>query len=191
METFAKPKYGCVAPGAADCISKPNFLFVCKLAVLLFGTGVLLHQATAQDKSLREQIVGTWSYVSVDNVRPDGSRAPLFGPNPKGRVTFDREGNYVLLTSRGDQPKFASGNRNQGSDVEYRSAVQGAIAHFGKYEVNEDDKTITFHREVSTFPNWNGIDQKRPFSISGDELKWVTPSASNGGSAEVVLKRAK
>lgn len=191
METSAKPKFGCVMPNAANYPSKLNVFFVCKLSVVIFGVGVFPHQVTAQEKSLREQIVGTWKYISVDNIRPDGSRAPLFGPNPKGRVTFDREGNYVLLTSRGDQPKFASGNRNQGTDDEYRAAVQGSIAHFGKYEVNEGDKTITFHIEVSTFPNWNGIDQKRPFSIRGDELKWVTPSASNGGAAEVVLQRAK
>jgi hypothetical protein len=177
MKTSARSNFDCVVTGAADYPSNSRVYFVCKLSVLIFGLGGFLHQATAQEKSLREQVIGTWRYISVDNVRPDGTRAPLFGPHPKGRVTFDREGNYVLLTSRGDQPKFASGNRNQGTDDEY--------------EVNEGDKTITFHIEVSTFPNWNGIDQKRPFSISGDELKWVTPSASNGGTAEVVLKREK
>jgi len=172
-------------------MNRTKFLFVSLSATLLLGCGALPHEATGRHESLKEQIVGTWKYVSVDNIRPDGSRVPLFGPDSQGRVSFDRNGNYVLMTSRAGQPKFASGDRNQGTNEEYKAIVQGSIAHFGKYEVNEVDKTITFHIENSTFPNWNGIDQKRPFSITGDELKWVTPSASSGGSAEVLLNRAR
>ncbi|MGJ7915354.1 lipocalin-like domain-containing protein [Massilia sp. LXY-6] len=166
--------------------SKPP-VHAAMLCFLVAGT--FSNAAFAQQKSLKEQIVGTWTYVSVDNIRPDGSRVPLFGPAPQGRVMFDRNGNYVLMTSRSGQPKFASGNRNQGTNDEYKAVAQGSIAHFGRYEVNEADKTLTFHIEASTFPNWNGIEQKRPFSINRDELKWVTPAASSGGSAEVVLKR--
>lgn len=64
------------------------------------------------------------------------------------------------------------------------------IAHFGTYTVNESDKTITFHVATSSFPNWNGVEQKRPFNIDGDQLKWTTP-ASSGGTAEVVLRRLR
>jgi len=44
--------------------------------------------------------------------------------------------------------------------------------------------TITFHVQTSTFPNWNGIEQKRPFTVTATELKW-TIAASSGGTAEV------
>jgi hypothetical protein len=79
----------------------------------------------------------------------------------------------------------------KGTEEEYRAIAQGSIAHFGTYTVNEADKTITFHIDTSTFPNWNGIEQRRPFALSGDDLRWTTPSASGGGSGEIVLKRAK
>lgn len=166
-------------------------IFAVPSAFILFAIGLLPGTAVGQQKSLKEQIVGTWKYVAVDNVKPDGSRTPLFGPNPQGRAMFDSKGNYVLMTSRTGQPKFASNDRNRGTTDEYKAVAQGSIAHFGRYEVNETEKTITFKIETSTFPNWNGTSQKRPFSISGDELKWITPSASSGGSAEVVLKRAE
>lgn len=159
--------------------------------LLLLALSASSHEAMTQNKPLKDQVVGTWKYVSVDNIRPDGSRVPLFGPNPKGRIVFDSNGNYVLMTSRANQEKFASGKRDEGTQDEYKAVVQGSIAHFGRYEVNDADKTIVFHIEASTFPNWNGIEQKRPFSVSGDELKWTTPSASSGGSAEVVLERLK
>lgn len=147
--------------------------------------------ALGQQKTLTGQIVGTWTYVSVDTVRPDGSRVPNFGPNPQGLASFDSNGRYILPTARADRPKFASNNRLEGTAEENKAAVQGSIAHFGRYTGNEADKTITFHIETSSFPNWNGAEQKRPFSLTGGELKWTTLAAPGGGSAEVVLKRAK
>ena len=155
--------------------------------VLLALSSVASH---AQQGTLRQQLVGTWRYVSVYVIRADGSRTPLFGPSPSGLASFDNNGHYLLMTARADQPKFASNNRAQATAEENKAVVQGTIAHFGKYIVNEADKTITFQIETSTFPNWNGIEQKRPFSIMGDVLKWTT-AASSGGTAEVVLRRVR
>ncbi len=161
------------------------------MALLLLGLVLPSGDAVGQLKTLKEQLVGTWTYVSVDIVRPDGSRVPLYGPNPQGVASFDINGHYLLLTARAELPKFASNDRMKGTAEENKAVVQGSISHFGTYTVNEADKTITFHIQTSTFPNWNGVDQKRPFTITGDELKWTTPASSGGGLAEVVLKRAK
>ena len=160
------------------------------MALMLVELGVPPGDALGQQKTLKEQVVGTWTYVSVDTVRPDGSREQMYGPNPKGLVIFDSTGRYALVNARADLAKFASNNRTQGTAEENKAVVQGSIAHFGRYTVNEADRTITFYIEGSTFPNWSGIEQKRPFTVSGDELKWTTP-ASGGGLGEVVLKRAK
>ena len=138
--------------------------------VISFPSG----DAVGQEKPLKEQLVGSWTYVSVDTVNPDGSRVPMYGPNPQGLASFDSNGRYILMTARSGQPKFASNNRMEGTPEEYKAVVQGMIAHFGRYTVNEADKTVTFHIEISSFPNWNGIEQKRPFTITGDELKWTT-----------------
>jgi hypothetical protein len=171
-------------------MSRLSTLALTTMAMLLLGVALPSGEAVGQEKTLKEQLVGTWTYVSVDTVRPDGSRTPMFGPNPQGLASFDGNGRYILLTSRSGQPKFASNNRAEGTPEEYKAVVQGTIAHFGRYTVNEADKTITFHIETSTFPNWNGVEQKRPFTLTGDELRWTT-AASSGGSAEVVLKRVK
>ncbi len=161
------------------------------LPLLLLAVALAGGDAVAQEKSLKEQLVGTWTYVAVDVVQPDGSRVPLYGPNPQGAATFDSNGRYLLLTTSSGLPRFGSNDRMKGTPEENKAIVQGSIAHFGSYTVNEADKTITFNIETSTFPNWNGTQQKRPFTISGDELKWRTPASSGGGLAEVVLKRAK
>jgi hypothetical protein len=145
--------------------------------------------AFGQQRPLAEQIVGTWTYVSVDTIRPDGSRVPMFGPSPRGTASFDAAGHYILMTARADQRAFASNNRTEATADEAMAVVQGTIAHFGRYVVDEAAGTITFSIDASTFPNWNGAVQRRPFTIRGDELRWRT-AASSGGSAEVVLKRA-
>jgi lipocalin-like protein len=161
------------------------------VALLVLQVALFSGRAFAQQRTLKEQLVGTWKYVAVDVVRPDGSRVPLYGPNPEGIATFDRDGNYMLLTARAGLPKFAVNDRMKGSADEYRAVVQGSIAHFGRYAVNEADGTITFRIQTSTFPNWNGTEQKRPFTLAGDRLSWRTPASSGGGVAEVVLTRAK
>jgi hypothetical protein len=157
----------------------------CLSAIILMGS------INAFGASLKDQIIGTWKYVSVDTVRPDGTRTPMYGPNPQGLVIFDSSGCYALVNARADQPKFASNDRMAGTPEENKAVVQGSIAHFGGYSINEADKTITFQIDTSTFPNWNGVVQKRPFTLTADELKWTTPAASGGGSGEVVLKRVK
>jgi len=46
--------------------------------------------------------------------------------------------------------------------------------------------------ESSSWPNFDGIDNKRIItSLSDDELKWYSPAGSVGTTAEVVWKRAK
>ena len=123
--------------------------------------------------------------------RLDSTRVPLFGPNPQGQANFDSNGRYILMTARTGQVKFTSTNRLEGTPEENKAVVQGSIDHFGRYTVDEANKTITFQIETSTFPNWNGTEQKRPFTVAGDELTWRTPASTSGGTAEVVLKRTK
>ena len=161
--------------------------------VLLFASAALpaLSDAASQHKTLKQELVGAWIYVSVDTVKPDGTRSAMYGPTPQGIAIFDESGRYAVVNARSDLPKFESNSRMDGSPEEYKAIAQGSIAHFGTYTVNESDRTITFHIQTSTFPNWNGNVQKRPFTLKGDELKWTTPAASGGGSGEVVLKRAK
>jgi lipocalin-like protein len=160
------------------------------VALLFLAVALPAGDAFGQQMGMKEQLVGTWTYVSADTVRPDGSRVPIYGPNPQGLAIFESNGRYLLLVARAGLPKFESNNRLEGTLEEYKAVVQGSNAHFGRYTINDADKTITFQIETSTFPNWNGTEQKRPFTLTGDEFRWTT-AGSSGGSAEVVLKRVK
>jgi hypothetical protein len=157
-------------------------------SVLIFG--VFLPKEVAAQTTAKN-LVGTWTLVSV-TLEQDGKKSDLFGPNPRGQVTFGPNGRMSFIITRSDIPKFASNNRQAGTPEENKAVVQGSIAYFGRYSVSNRAKTFTVHIEGTTFPNWIGTDQKRPFTISGGELKWTTPITSLGsGTALDVWKRAK
>jgi Lipocalin-like domain len=152
--------------------------------------GLLASDAIGQ--MAKEQLVGSWTLVSTINTDKSGKKVELFGPNPKGALMFDSTGHFSILITRPDLPKFASRNRMAGTPKENKAVVAGSIAYFGTYSVSDADRTINIHVEGSTFPNWTGTDQKRPFTLTGDELRYMNPTPSVGyGTTEVVWRRAK
>lgn len=160
-------------------------------ALAVFGLAALMGTAFGQQKSAKEQLLGAWSLASVDYVRADGSRSTTFGDNPKGIAFFDSAGHYIISVMRSDRAKYAVNDRTKGSAEENQATAQGTNTYFGTYTVSEPDRTIGIHVVGSSFPNWNGTDQKRIFTIIGDELKLTNPVPSTGGgTAEIVWKRA-
>ena len=150
----------------------------------------LLHadDAGAQQQTLKEQLVGTWMFVSTSAKLPNGS--PVYGPNPKGLLIITENGFYSTHIVRGDVPKFAAKNRLQGTPEENKAAVHGSIASWGRYTINEANSSITIRFEASTYPNNAGIEQTRPFTITGDDLTIINPGSSTGGQSELIYKRA-
>ena len=111
------------------------------VSLLMLGLGLPAGAAVAQQKSLKEQLVGTWMLVSSHNIRSDGSKIDRSGPNPKGIVIYTSDGHFVFVNTRSDLPKLASNSRDRGTPEEYKAVVQGSIAYFGTYTINEADKT--------------------------------------------------
>jgi hypothetical protein len=165
---------------------------VCKLTLGTLGLlflGVVLSASEVFAQTAKD-LAGTWTLVSVVTEQ-EGKMSDTFGPNPKGILMVDANGRYVITFARADLPKVASNNRTTATPEENKAIVGGSLTHFGTVSVNEADKTFTFKIETATFPNWDGTEQKRPFTVTGDELKYMVAAASGGGAATVVWKRAK
>ena len=131
-------------------------------------------------------VVGAWSLVSTDTVEGT-KRTHTFGDKPMGQATFTANGRYSIIITRADLPAFAANNRTKGSDKEKAAVNDGLIAHYGSYTVKGSD--IILKVESSSFPNWKGQEQKRAFTVKGNELRWTNAAASGGGVAELVWKR--
>jgi len=168
-------------------------LAVTTMLLLFLGVVLPAGDAVAQQKSLKEQLVGTWKLVSSHNIRSDGSKIDQYGPNANGILIYTSDGHFALVNTRADLPKFASNSRDRGTPEEYKAVGQGSIAYFGTYTINEADKVIAAKIEGSTFPNAiGGPDQKRIItSHTADELKFTNPAATSGATLELVWKRAK
>jgi hypothetical protein len=148
---------------------------------------------TTQAKPVnKQQLVGTWTLVSTENIKADGSKIDVFGPNPKGILIFDSAGRYSLTIVRSDLPKFAAGTSDHGTAQENQAVLAGMIASFGTYSINEADGTLTTQVEGSSFPNLTDGGQKRVISsLTDTELKYSNPATATGTKAEVVWKRVK
>ena len=107
------------------------------LALAMVPTGVV-----SQQRSLKEQLLGTWILVSHESVRPDGSRTPVYGLKPNGVAFFDAGGHFIITVMRSDRAKYAIENPTQGTVEENKATAQGTITYFGKYSVSEVDRRV-------------------------------------------------
>lgn len=164
---------------------------ILKLSVFMaLGLASPHGNAIAQQKSLKEQLVGTWTYVSSTSKLPDGS--PLWGPNPKSLLIFTNNGRFSWQVFRSDRPRVASNERRNATADENKSIMQGSLAYFGVYSVNEVDKTLISRIEGATFPNSEGEAQKRIITrLTADELRYLNPDTTLGASVEAVWKRVR
>ena len=100
----------------------------------------------------------------IDGIDGEGINHPLYGPNPEGIAIYSANGYVAVEIMRSiDRPRFASGNRDKGTSAENAATVQGTLAYYGTYTVDEAGKTLTEHVEGSTFPNLEGA--RRPIKV--------------------------
>jgi hypothetical protein len=159
--------------------------------ITALGVTLLPGSALAQQKLLKEQLVGTWTVASWEQANKDGTKFQRFGANPKGINVFDANGRFFVMFARPDLPKIASRDPMKTTPEENKAVMEGTIAYYGTYTVDETGKTVTLRVEASSFPNQVGSEQKRTItSLTANELKLSNPTASTGGQINYVMNRA-
>src|SRR5215510_13835455 len=128
---------------------------------------------------LREQLIGTWTFVLAEVTATDGSRSLPFGDTPKGILIFTPDGHFAQIHVASDLPNIASNNRLTGTPEEYKAINQRSLSVFGTYTVDEEKKTVTYQITASTFPNWQGAAQTRVIeSLTAEEFKNTNPAVA-------------
>jgi hypothetical protein len=100
--------------------------------------------ANSQQRSIKEQLLGTWLLVS-NTVTRSGATTEQFGANPIGVIIFGSDGHFALVNARSDLPKLASNSRDRTTPEEDKAIAQGSLAYYGTYTVSETDKVIAVH----------------------------------------------
>jgi hypothetical protein len=152
------------------------------VAMLCAGLGLTGHHATAQQGSLKDQLLGTWMLVAWEQVSADGSKLQKYGADPRGFHIFDRSGRFFAMMARPDLPKIAASDPQKATPEEARAIMAGSIAYYGTYTVNEQERMVILRMEATTFPNQLGRDlPRRIVSLTANEMVYANPSATTGG----------
>jgi len=158
--------------------------------ITVLALGWLSGHTIAEQKSIKEQLVGTWSFVSSNAKLTDGRS--LWGEHAKGLFIITQSGHFSWQVFRSDRPRFASHKRLEATPAELKANNQGMLAYFGTYSVNEADSVVTFFTQASTFPNSEGEVIERIITrLTADELVYTNPANTSGQRVEAVWKRAK
>ena len=168
-----------------------KFMHIAAAALALVVAGS--NHVAAQAKSLRDELVGTWTFVVAEVTAPDGKKSFPFGETPKGLLIFTSDGHFSQIHVASDVPKIASNNRLTGTAEEYATIMRRSISVFGTYTVDEDKKTVTYHIVSSSFPNWEGEAQTRTIDkLNADEFHNTNPNVAGGrGSATNIYRRVQ
>src|SRR5258706_4847467 len=126
-------------------------------AIIAAALMVLATHAIADDK---EQIVGTWTLVSVVyEDQQTKERTPILGEHPRGRQIATADGRWLALVTAENRPVPKS-------HEERARALTSMIAYTGRYRV-EDGKVVT-KVEAAWNEAWVGGEQTRFIRFEGD-----------------------
>ena len=165
-----------------------------QIAAAPLALGLALGNAAAQQgTSLREQLVGTWTFVVAEITAADGKKSFPFGETPKGILIFTFDGHFAQIHVASDVPMIASNNRLTGTAEEYGTIMRKSLSVFGTYTVDEAKNTVTYNIVSSTFPNLQGQSQTRTIDkLTADEFVNTNPGVGGGrGSAFNLYRRVK
>jgi len=124
----------------------------------------------------RDRFAGVYRLVSYQRKAPNGDVTEVYGPNPIGRITYDRAGRMSALLMRpGRKPPESP---QAVTLEEYREIHRGFVAYMGTFDVDEASDTVVHHVEAALNPAWVGTDLKRHYEFSGNRLTLSIPGAT-------------
>jgi Lipocalin-like domain len=158
------------------------------IALCLTLSGV----AFAQQKPVKEEIVGAWTLVSVTSEMDDGSKGEPFGPSPKGIYHILERRPFFALSIKRRHSEDSANDRAKATPEEAQTIVASSIAHYGTYSIDENTKVILVNLAASTYASVAAIpNQKRTITLlTSDELKFDDPRTPNGMTLRSTWKRA-
>jgi hypothetical protein len=141
----------------------------------------------------REKLLGVWKLVSYEFRLADGIMIRPMGQGVQGMLIYDANGFMSLHVIDPERPKFTTEDWMSGTAEEAKSALDGCMAYYGTFEVNERKRSVVHHIEGSSFPNWSGIDREQFVEFKDDRLILLTLPMTMSGEqlvGQLIWKRA-
>jgi hypothetical protein len=136
-------------------------------------------------------LVGHWQLVSFSEARHDGTIVDVFGPDPRGFISYLASGHMSVVFASADRAPF-SGAWDEVTADEKAARFDGLVAYSGRYTLHDD--RVVHHVDVCWIPNWEGRDLERFVTFLEDgTVRLRTPASRFGRSQpiqDVTLRRA-
>ncbi|MBI4236236.1 MAG: lipocalin-like domain-containing protein [Chloroflexi bacterium] len=140
----------------------------------------------------RNSVVGVWRLISSETRTAGGEVSPSRGRDEAGYLIYTEDGHMFVATMSTKRTRFSADDFRGGTPEEKAAAYDTFLGYCGRYEVQGD---AVIHRiEVSSFPNWAGVDVRRSFALAGNRLTLTTPPQFVNGvlqTTRIVWERAE
>ncbi|TKR30576.1 lipocalin-like domain-containing protein [Luteimonas gilva] len=146
---------------------------------MAFATLAAMSAQASPPQAQASPLRGTWTLVAADKILPGGEQVRDYGQTPKGRLIVDAQGRYSLQIFKSERLRFA-GDKNDGSADEFASAALGSSTHYGTVSVDAEQGILVFRIEGASYPNWEGVAQKRTYTLEGGVLSYRVPVRPDG-----------
>lgn len=154
--------------------------------ISVIGSAAAMQAAPAA----RDQFIGVWKLIACQRTSKDGRIDYPYGEKPVGRITYDKAGRMSAQLMRpGRHSTVASGVSliaGNASAEEIREAVNGFIAYFGTFDVDESAQTVIHHVQSCLVPSWVGTDLKRTYRFNANRLVLTAVTTS---AVELIWER--
>jgi hypothetical protein len=132
-----------------------------------------------------EDLTGTYKLISSKRkIVETGEVLDTWGKNPKGFITYGKDGRMLALIVTDDRPRPESVDKI--TDQQRVQLFRTMTAYGGTYEF--DGKTVQHHVDISWNEVWTGTTVVRELNREGDKLVYSSPAApfSSDGRMSVV-----
>lgn len=146
--------------------------------------------SAAANVAVKAKFVGVWTLLSSVTTTADGKVSNHYGDKPSGRITYDSSGRMSALLMGADRKKVSSLHLRNATESESKAVLQSFTAYYGRFDVNEANKTVIHHVDASLDPNWVGTDLVRSYEFEGDKLI-LTAASPTGAKTRLVWQRQK
>ena len=132
--------------------------------------------------AMAEDLTGTYKLISSKRkIVETGEVLDTWGANPRGFITYGKDGRMLVLIVADDRPKPESVETI--TDLDRAKLFRTMTAYGGTYEF--DGKTVRHHIDISWNEVWTGRTVARELKKEGDKLVYSSPAAPFSGDGRM------
>lgn len=119
--------------------------------------------------ALKNLVIGAWALVSFEQESQEGEIIYPLGDEAKGSIYYLPNG-YVSVHIM-DVNRSENVDELLYKDMQLKYNDLGYLAYSGRYHIDEENRIMTHHIEISLYPEWIGGQQVRLIKLDGEYLQ--------------------